>query len=463
MNQESLSPKSLQKESLGLWESIIMGIAGTAPAFSIEVTASTIIAAVGALSAASILYCGLIMFGITFAFINLNKMNPSAGASFAWVGQIFGKTWGFFAGWALLVASCLFMVSGTIPAANAFILIFAPNYINNVHLITIIASVILTAISLVVLKGIKLTSYVQVVMTIVEIMILAIIAVASFVVFPNIAEHQFSWEWFYITDFTPQTFASGALIAMFFYWGWDVVMNLTEETKDSKKTPGQGAFWAMSYLLLFFIIFMVIVLIGLSDSEIEHYNTNVIYAVAEKLYGNVFGYMAIIAVLLSTLGTLETSILQFTRTLFAKGRDKVLHERFAEIHPRWQTPYISVLFIWAFGMALLIMSSYINTVNTILKYFISAIGFQISFYLGLAGMACAWYYKKMLIENFLSSITHVIWPFVSACFLFFIAIYSIPTFDLITNILGIGGIALGVIPLILNLYRNGKITKPTIT
>jgi amino acid transporter len=192
MNQESLSPKSLQKESLGLWESIIMGIAGTAPAFSIEVTASTIIAAVGALSAASILYCGLIMFGITFAFINLNKMNPSAGASFAWVGQIFGKTWGFFAGWALLVASCLFMVSGTIPAANAFILIFAPNYINNVHLITIIASVILTAISLVVLKGIKLTSYVQVVMTIVEIMILAIIAVASFVVFPNIAEHQFS-------------------------------------------------------------------------------------------------------------------------------------------------------------------------------------------------------------------------------------------------------------------------------
>ena len=212
-----IQEQKLAAGSIGLWESIIMGIAGTAPAFSVEVTATTIIAAVGVLSVASLLYCGIIMFGITFAFINLNKMNPNAGASFAWVGEIFGKTTGFFSGWALLVASCLFMVSGTIPAANAFLLLFAPEYINNVHLITIIAAVLLTAISIVVLKGIKLTSYVQVAMTLVEIMILFVIGYASFKIFPHIAEHPFSWSWFSIKEFTPQTFASGALTAMFFY------------------------------------------------------------------------------------------------------------------------------------------------------------------------------------------------------------------------------------------------------
>ncbi|MBI5400692.1 MAG: APC family permease [Candidatus Yonathbacteria bacterium] len=440
--------------SLGVAESVIMGIAGTAPAFSIEVTASTIIVATGVLSTASILYSGLIMFGITFAYINLNKMNAHAGAAFAWVGQIFGKTMGFFAGWALLVASSLFMVSGTIPAANAFLLVFAPDKVNDVHVITIIAAMLLTFISFVVLKGIKLTSYVQVAMTVVEIIILAIIAVASFIVFPKIAEHPFAWNWFSIIGFTPATFANGALVAMFFYWGWDVVMNLNEETKDPEKTAGKGALWAMTYLLIFFVIFIVIVLLGLSDAEIQHYNTNVIYAVAEKLYGNTFGLMAIIAVLLSTVGTLETSILQFTRTLFAKGRAGALHPRYAKVHHKWKTPYVAVFFIWGFGMALLLLSSYIPTVNEILKSFISAIGFQIAFYLGLAGFACAWYYRKMLKANPLGSITHVIWPALSAGFLFFIAIYSVPTFDTMTTILGLGGIAIGIVPFWANKLRN---------
>jgi amino acid transporter len=447
---------SLTRGALGIWESIIMGIAGTAPAFSIEVTASTIILAVGVFSTASILYCGLIMFGITFAFINLNKMNPHAGAAYAWVGQIFGKTWGFFAGWALLVASCLFMVSGTIPAANAFLLIFAPERINEVHFITIIAATLLTFISFVVLKGIKLTSYVQVAMTVVEIMILTVIAVASLIVFPHVATHPFSWSWFSLGGFTPETFVNGALIAMFFYWGWDVVMNLNEETKDPGITPGRGALWAMVYLLTFFVLFMVIVLLGLTDAEIQHYNTNVIYAVAEKLYGNTFGYAAIIAVLLSTVGTLETSILQFTRTLFAKGRDGVLHFRYAKLHPTWKTPYVAVLFIWGFGMALLLLSSYIPTVNQILSNFISAIGFQISFYLGLAGFACAWYYRGNIYKSFWLALTQVIWPLVSACFLFFIGLYSIKSFDTLTTVFGIGGILVGVVPYVLNRVRATK-------
>ncbi|MEO7128271.1 MAG: APC family permease, partial [Rhodoferax sp.] len=75
-------------------------------------------AAVGVLLASSLLYCGLIMFGVTFAFMHLNRVITNAGASYAWVGEVFGPVFGFFAGWSLLVASALFMVSGTIPAAT---------------------------------------------------------------------------------------------------------------------------------------------------------------------------------------------------------------------------------------------------------------------------------------------------------------------------------------------------------
>lgn len=439
--------KKLASNSIGLLESIIMGIAGTAPAYSIEITTSTIIATAGLLSPASILACGLIMFGIAYAFINLNKTLSSAGTSYSWVTMVFGKTLGFLAGWSLLVLCCIFMVSAMVPAANATLLIFAPSLMNNVTWVTGIAAIWLTFVSFVVMKGIKLTSYVQVAMTIIEGIILLAIVIASFMVFPHHPVNPFSWDWFNPFNFSPKTFAGGALVAIFFYYGWDVTMNLSEETKDPNTTPGRAAFWSMIFLIIFFLTFITIVLMGLTDAEIQHYNTNIIFAVAEKLFGKTYGYIAIIAVLLSTIGTVETQIVQFTRTLFAKGRDGMLHERYSRLHPKWQTPHIAILFIWAVGLLLLLVSSYLPTINVILEDSISALGFQICFYLGLTGVACAWFYRNLIRTNFLSSLTHVFWPLFSGLFLFFIAIYSIPTFDLVTNIVGIGGILIGLIPL----------------
>ena len=95
MSQE----KGLASGSLGTLESAVMGVAGSAPAFSVAVTTAVIVASVGVLSVGSVLYCGLIMFGILFAFMNLNKMTSHAGATYAWVGAVFGSRWGFFAGW----------------------------------------------------------------------------------------------------------------------------------------------------------------------------------------------------------------------------------------------------------------------------------------------------------------------------------------------------------------------------
>jgi hypothetical protein len=48
---------------------------------------------------------------------------------------------------------------------------------------------------------------------------------------------------------------------------------------------------------------------------------------------------------------------------------------------------------------------------------------------------------------------YVFWPVVSALFLGFVAIYSIPTFDLATNLIGLGGILLGIVPLFMNRRR----------
>ncbi|QYY28896.1 APC family permease [Cupriavidus pinatubonensis] len=440
----------LNADSLGIVESVIMGIAGTAPAYSIEITTSTIIGTAGTLSPASILVCGLIMFGIAFAFINLNRALASAGTSYAWVSMVFGRAFGFLAGWALLVLCCVFMVSAMIPAANATLLVFDRPKMNNVHYVTLIAAAWLTFVSAVIVKGIKLTSYLQVLMTVIEGAILLVIIIASFLTFPHAPQHSFSLAWFWPFAFSPGMFANCALIAIFFFYGWDVTLNLSEETRDPNRIPGRAAFWSMVFLMTFFLVFIVITLLGLSDAEIQHYNTNVIFAIAEKLFGPTWGYVAIIAVLLSTVGTVETQMLQFTRTLFATSRDGALHHRYARLHPRWRTPHFAIFFIWIAGLVLLFASSYLPTINVILQDSITAIGFQICFYLGLTGLACGWYYRSMLAQGPWHAVSHVIWPVGSGLFLFFIAIYSIPTFDWVTNVVGLGGIACGAVPLALN-------------
>lgn len=69
-----------------------------------------------------------------------------------------------------------------------------------------------------------------------------------------------------------------------------------------------------------------IVLLVLTD-RILHNQTPMSYSPCRKIVSQTWSYMAIVAVMLSSIGTLETSILQFTRTMYAKGRDGVLHPR----------------------------------------------------------------------------------------------------------------------------------------
>lgn len=446
--------EELASNSLGTVESAIMGIAGTAPAFSVAVTTAAIVASVGVLSVGSILYCGLIMFGIMLAFIHLSKITPHAGATYAWVGHVFGRKWGFFAGWGVLVASIFFMVSATIPAATSTLVLIAPEYVENPNWVTAVAAMWLTLVTLVVTKGIKHASVAQLILTVIETAVIFALIIGAFIQYGGRPAHIPSFIWISPFSFTPQLFATGALTAIFFYWGWDVTMNLSEETKagegDEPHSASQGAFWAMVNLILFFVIMMIVVLIVLTDEEIAAANTNVLYAIANKLFPTPWNYLAVLSTILSTVGTIETQILQFSRSMFAMARDQALHGRYATLHPEWKTPWVATLVIWFFGIVLLFLSSYSPSVKVILESSILAIGFQICFYMSLAGFACAWHYRSKLGDGVYDATSYVLWPLLAGAFMVFVGLYSIPTFDGLTIALGLGGILIGFIPLALN-------------
>lgn len=433
-----------------------MGVAGSAPAYSMAVAMSTLMAAVGLLSVASIFYCGLIMFGIAIVYMKLNEEHPDAGGAYTWVAKVFHPAVGFFAGWSLLVATALFMVSGTIPAATATLVLVAPDYVNNPLVATAVAAGWLIIISAVVIKGIKLSSYVQIALTAIEVVILVVIIFYAILMNAAQPTQPLTWNLLSLTAFSFGSFAKGALTALFLFWGWDVTVNLSEETENAHRISGLGALAAMVVMLLLLMSFAAAVQLTMTEAEIEAAGTNIIFVLAEKLFPKPWGYLAIITVMVSTIGTIETNILQFTRTMYAKGRDSILHPRYATLHETWRTPWVATILLTVLGLFLLLLASFFPTVSLIIKDSVNAISFQVAFYYSLAGVAWLWLFRSKIFHSWFNFIFLGCWPFFSVLFLASIGCYSIFTFDLITTVIAIGGVAIGIVPYTWNRLRKNN-------
>jgi amino acid transporter len=452
----------LRADALGLGESVVMGVAGSGPAYSVAATTAALVGVVGALGPACLLYCGLIMFGVVFAFRHLNHLDVNAGASYAWVGKIFSPALGFFAGWSVLVGSVLFMVTGTLPAATGTLQLLAPGLVDNQNAVTLVAAGWLVVIGGIVAKGIKLTSYTQIVFTVIEAGALVLLIVLAAIEVGHVPAHALSAGWFTGAGLDATLFANGALVALFALSGWDVTLNLNEETRDGARIAGRGSIVAVIIVALLLVGFCAVALLVLSDAEIQSSGINIVFAVAQRLMPSPWSSVAVVAVMLSTVGTLETSILQFTRTMFAMGRDGALHQRYARLHQSNGTPWIATLLITALGIVLLFLSSYLPSLKIVVTDSVNAVGFQVAFYYGLAGFACVWYFRKAALTSLGNFILLLAWPLLGAGFCVFVAAYSAPTFDLTTNLMGSGSIAIGVVPYVWHRWHSAAAAPTTV-
>jgi amino acid transporter len=437
----------LKANSLSFFESIIMGVAGSAPGFSIAVAIAGLLAAAGSVSPNAILIFAVPMLGISVAYKGLNQKMPSAGAAYEWTKVGFGKFFGYFSGWALLIAALVFMVTGSVPLGTATIDLFDPNLASNVYLTTGIGAIWFIAIGVVLITGIELTSKIQVVMSSIELIILFGISIAAFVHSGTAgAVTPFSWSWFGF-NYPAGTFAQSALLVVFLYWGWDVTCNLSEETKGHPpNAAGNGGFLSIFVTIASFVAFTVAALMMFTLKDASGFSDNLIYHVAIAAgLGPVGGYAASLALILSSIATLETTMLQFSRTLFAMGRDRALPTAFGVVSEKTVTPVRTMYLLLVVGLILIFLSSFLPTIATILGDSVAAIAVQVCYYYGLAGLVCAASYRDSYKTSPGAFIGYVIFPGLSALALFGLGIYALTTYNLTTQIVGIGGLAIGII------------------
>ncbi|HEX5404592.1 MAG TPA: APC family permease, partial [Pseudonocardiaceae bacterium] len=298
---------SLRANVLGAADTAMMAVAGSAPAYSIAATTATLVAVAGLASPASLIYCGIPMLGIAWAFSHLGKKDVNAGAAYAWVGKALHPALGFLAGWALIVSATIFMVAGSLPAGSLTLALFKPSLAGNTVLVTIVGAVWFLVMVTVVLLGANITARAQWVMSSIEVAILVAFLVVGLVRAPQIAVHAFSFSWLGFGHFSGLGgFASAALVAAFYYWGWDVAANLNEETKSARRSAGLGGIVGVLIVFALFLGFTIMVNLILTPGQISNNSGNMLEVLGQAIWPGAGGKILSLAAMLSTVATLET-------------------------------------------------------------------------------------------------------------------------------------------------------------
>ncbi len=415
MEQEQ--EKGLKSNALGLISSIVIGVASTAPAYSLAATLFFVVALVGFHAPAVAVLAFVPMLFCSIGYSEMNKADPDCGTTFTWATRAFGPKSGFTGGWAIVAADVLVMASlAQVAGQYVFLLVGADGIGTNpasgwVLLMGVAWIIVMTYICY---RGIEVSANFQKALLSIEITMLLVLSVTALVrVYsghhPAVSVHP-SLSWlspFHLGGL--QAFVGGLILMLFIYWGWDTAVSVNEETKDKNKTPGRAAVISTVLLLVTYalVIFSVLAFAGVGTSGIGMSNSANSSDVLSVLGGAIFGSggfgtfltrLLILMVLSSAAASTQTTILPTARTTLSMAAYKALPDSFARMHPRYLTPTTSTIVMGLVSIAIYVPMNYISG-GLVIADAVTSLGLYVAFYYGFTALSCVWYYRKMLTSS----------------------------------------------------------------
>jgi amino acid transporter len=176
--------KGLKGGALGLVSSVVIGVASTAPAYSLAATLGFIVVFVGVQSPIIVVLAFVPMLFTAIAYQELNKADPDCGTTFTWATRAFGPKTGWLGGWGIIAADILVMASLAQVAGQYVFLLFNADGIGGdatsgwVLLVGVLWIIVMTYICYV---GVELSARLQRVLLTVELIVLLVFAVVALV------------------------------------------------------------------------------------------------------------------------------------------------------------------------------------------------------------------------------------------------------------------------------------------
>jgi amino acid transporter len=410
--------KGLKPGALGLVSSVVMGVASTAPAYSLAATLFFVVAAVGLKSPLVAVLAFVPMLLCSIGFSELNKADPDCGTTFIWSARAFGPKTGWAGGWGVVAADVLVMASlAQVAGQYLFFLIQGPDSAIGGNAssgwVLLVGILWIAAMTYICYRGIEVSANFQKALLSIEIIMLLVMSVTALVrVFgshPPPGSLHPSFSWLSPAHLPVSAFVSGIILMLFIYWGWDTALSVNEETADKSRTPGQAGIISTVLLLITYVIVIISVqaFAGIGGKGVGLTNPAHQFDVLSVTGGAIFGTsglgtilsrLLILMVLSSAAASTQTTILPTARTTLSMAAYGALPESFAKIHPRYLTPTVSTVVMGAISILLYIPLNYISGGNPIADA-VTAIGLYIAFYYGLTAFSCVWYYRATLTSS----------------------------------------------------------------
>ncbi|MFT5886146.1 MAG: APA family basic amino acid/polyamine antiporter [Arcticibacterium sp.] len=291
--------------------------------------------ALGAFSILAYLFCGIMMAAIMLCYAEIGTRISGTGGSYAYVTAAFGDYAGFIVswlavfGWSILGSAALMNI-----IADSLAIVFP--IFSNPWIRALLYFVLLSFLVVTNIRGAK--EGVAFIKWITIIKLLPLFGIIIFG-FGLIEISNFHWEQLP----TINTFGNTTLVLFFAFAGFETALGASGEIKNPQRTIPLGILLGGGLLIIIYLLLQTVTL-GVLGSQMESVMDAPLASVAERIVGSLGGTLLLIAAAISCFGAVSTDVLNTSRVLYAGAGDGLFPKFLTKIHPKFTTPYWSIIF-----------------------------------------------------------------------------------------------------------------------
>jgi APA family basic amino acid/polyamine antiporter len=292
-------------------------------------------------------------------------MFPKAAAEYSYVKNAFGSNFvAFVVGWLTLFVAII--------SASAIALGFG-GYFTELFNIPIIvaAGLIIIGLSFLNFFGIRESSSVNILFTLIEAAGLALVIWLGLVVFGNAQVDYFDMPFGF-----PGIFSAFTLV-FFAYIGFENIANIAEEVKNPRRVLPRAIILSISVTAIIYILVAVSSVRILSWQELDA-SVAPLADVVRKALGDQWHFAVLFIALFATTNTVLIMLVSGSRILYGVARDRSLPAILGAIHQKRKTPWIAVIVTGALSVTF-IFAGNISTVANISVFAIIMVFILVNF------------------------------------------------------------------------------------
>lgn len=287
------------------------------------------------------------MIFTALSYARMSQAFPISGSVYSYASRGINPHVGFFAGWSLLLDYILTPALVYLVAGYALqeMLPILP-YWGWIALFVIIN----TAVNF---RGIELTAKTNIALLFFELFVLVAFVVVAFIaVLKGVGQGAFTIDPIWKPEgFSMDMVMAATSLAVLSFLGFDAISTLAEEAKDPKKIVGKATVTAL-FLVGGLFVFQTYLagLIWPDHTTFDNPDT-AFYAVAQLAGGDWLRILVALGTAVAWgIGDGLVAQAAISRLLYSMSRDKMMPAFLGKVHPKYQTPYMSTLFVAAIAI-----------------------------------------------------------------------------------------------------------------